>query len=84
MNMFKPSSNFLTDCSKAMLLLWFLFVSVRRVFLCHTVLFVSCSLVVTYWETSNFLSLLYVIVSSILSLSHMVSCVGVVLDCIDS
>ena len=34
--MFKPSSNFLTDCSKAVLLLWIPFVI--SVGLCHTVL----------------------------------------------
>ena len=29
-------------------------------FVCHTVLFVPCSLVVTCWETADFLALLYV------------------------
>ena len=43
----KPSSNCLTDRSKAALLLCFFLVCFC---LCHTVLSVSCSLVGTCWE----------------------------------
>ena len=54
----KPSSNFLTDRSKTVLLLWIFFVIC--VCLCHTVMSVSCSLVVTCWERADLLTLLYV------------------------
>ena len=46
-NMFKPSSNILTDSSKAVLHL--LIFVVICVFLSHTLLSVSCSLVFTCW-----------------------------------
>ena len=52
-NMFKPSSNFLTDRSEAGLLLWILFVIWFRVCFCYTVLSVTCSLVVTCWERDD-------------------------------
>ena len=42
---------------------------------CHAVLSVHCSLVVTYWERANLLALLYVMFSFVLSLSHVVSVV---------
>ena len=61
--MFKPYSNFFTGCSKAVLLLWISFVIC--VCLCHTVLSVSCSLVVTCWERADLLALLYVIFSCV-------------------
>ena len=54
------TSNVLTDRSKAMLLLWIIFVVCVS---CHTVLFVPCSLVVTFQERADLLALLYVIFS---------------------
>ena len=51
--MFKPCGNILTDHSKAMFLLWILFVIC--VCLCHTVWSVQCSVVqVWYWIVSIF------------------------------
>ena len=49
---------------------------------CHTVSSVPCSVVITCWERADLLTLLYVMFSCVLSLSHMVS--WVVFDCIDS
>ena len=43
------------------------------VFVCHTVLSVPCSLVVTSWKRADFLALLYVMFLVFLSLSHMLS-----------
>ena len=54
--MFKLSSNFLTDCSKAAILLWILFVSCVS---WHTVLSVACNIVVNCWERADLLTLLY-------------------------
>ena len=70
-NMSKPSSNFLTDYSKAVLLLWILFVF--RVCLCHAIFSDPCSLVVTCLKRADPLALLCVIFSCVLSLSDMVS-----------
>ena len=53
---------------------WGLFFSC--VCLCHTVMSVSCSLVVTCWERADLLVLMYVMFSCVLSLSHTVSWVG--------
>ena len=85
-NMFKPSSNFLTDCSKAVLLLWILFLFLFHVCLCHTVWSFPCSLVVTCWERADLLALWYMMFSFVLSLHFPIWCPGsgVVLDCIDS
>ena len=50
-------NNFLTDHSKAVLLLWILFaISVS----CHTVWSVPCSLMVACWERADLLALLNV------------------------
>ena len=65
-NIFKPSSTFLTDRSNAVLLLWILFVICVS---CHTVLYVPCCLVVTYWERADLLYVMFLVFSS---LSHMV------------
>ena len=72
--MFKPSSNFLTDRSKVVILLWILFV------IC-----VSCSSVILSCISlqpcghllgkADLLALLYVMFSCVLLLSHMVSLV---------
>ena len=40
---------------------------------CDAVLSVSCSLVITCWESADLLALLCVVFSCVLSLSHMVS-----------
>ena len=62
--MFKPSSNFLTDRFKAVLLLWILLLFVLLCLcLCHTVLSVSCSIGVACWERADLLALLYVMFS---------------------
>ena len=51
---------------------------------CHAFLSFHCSLVVTCCERADPLALLYVMFIVFLSLSHVVSGSGVVLDCIDS
>ena len=61
-NMFNPSSNFLTDLYDAVLLLWIIF-AICVLFL--TVLTVPCSLVVTCWERTDLLALLYVMFSCV-------------------
>ena len=61
--MFQPSSGFLTERSKAVLLFWRFF---------FFVLSVSGSLVVTCWERAALLVLVYVMFSCVLSLSHKV------------
>ena len=48
---FKSSSGCLTDDSRTVLLLWMLFVIC--VWLSHTAMSVSCSLVVTCWERAD-------------------------------
>ena len=62
-NKFKSSSNVLTERSKAVLLF--------LICLCHIVLSMSCSLVVTHWERADVLALQCVTFSCVLSLSHM-------------
>ena len=55
------------------------------VFVCHTVLSVHCSLVVTCWERADLLALLYVML--FVCFYHFpMWCpeLGVILDCIDS
>ena len=44
--------------------------------LCHVVLSVPCSLVVTCWKRADLFALLYVVFYCVLSLSHMVYWVG--------
>ena len=56
-NMLRSSSNVLADHSKAVLLLWILFVICVSFFVCHIVLSVPCSLVVTCWERADLLVL---------------------------
>ena len=62
------------DSSKAVLLLW-IFFFVICVCLSHTVMSVSCEIVVTCKEMADLLALLYMIFSCVLSLSHTVSLV---------
>ena len=51
-----PSSkNIFTDRSKAVILLWIIFV----IYVCHADLSDQCSLVVTCWEKVNLLDLVY-------------------------
>ena len=57
LNRFKPSSkSIFTDRSKAVLLLWIVFVSYDHVGVCCNVLSVLCSLVVTCWERADLLA----------------------------
>ena len=79
--MFKPSSNFLTDRFKAVLLVWILFVICVS---CLTVLSVPRSLVVTCWKRADLLALVYAMFSCVLSLLIWCSGSGVVFDCMDS
>ena len=72
LNVFKPSSNFFTKYSKAVLLLWIIFVICLLSFhfcLCHTVLSVHCSLVITFKERVDLLALLYVMLSCVFDTS---------------
>ena len=78
--MYKPSSNFLTDIQGGAY-----FVDPFSFFafcLCHTVLSVLCSLVVTCWERVG--SLVYVVYVCFCHISIWFPRSGVVLDCIDS
>ena len=67
--MFKAFSNYLMDLSKAVLLLLIILLFVFRVCLCHTVVSVLCSLVVSCWP----LGFLACDIFLCLSLSQMVS-----------
>ena len=85
LNIFKPSIDFFTDRSKAVLLLWILFVIyVSRLSLLYCQLFVPCSLVVTCWERADLLALLCDV--SLCFCHFPIWCLGsgVVLDYIDS
>ena len=53
-----PVKVFFTDCSKAVLLLWTILLFMFRV--CLVFLSVHCNLVVTCWERTEFLVVLYV------------------------
>ena len=77
---FFQKSNFIWSVlfSKAVLFFFIFFV----ICLCHTVMSVSCSLMITCCERTDLLALLYVTFSCVLSLSHTV--LAVVLDCINS
>ena len=79
---FKPSSIFLTDRSKVVFLFVYLFVIC--VCLCHTVMSVSCSLLVTCWKRADLLALLYVIYLCFCHILFQCPGSGVVFDCIDS
>ena len=81
--MYQPFSNFLTDRSKVVIfcISFLLFVFV---YVCYTVLFVPCSLMVTCCDRADPLAFLFVMLSCVLSLSHMCSGLGVVLVCVDS
>ena len=68
-NMFKPSSNFLTDCSKAVLLLWILFVICVLSLSYCLVCFSPAGKRPTSWLSCMYFFLVF------LSLSHMVSLV---------
>ena len=73
LNMFMPSSDFFTDCSEGMLLLWILLLFMFHVCHYYTVLSVPTILVITCWESDDLLSLLCMMFPCVLSLSHMVS-----------
>ena len=72
-DMFKPPRGFLLTVPRRCFFFMF------HVCLYYIILSVPCSLVITCWEMSGLLCFVV-----FLSLSHMVSLVGVVLDCIDS
>ena len=84
--MFKPSSNFLTELTvpRRCFFLWILFLFVFRVCLCHTVLSVSCSLVVTCCKSADILVLLCVMIIFVFVTFTWCAGSGMVLDCIDS
>ena len=84
-NMVKHSSNFLTDRSKALLLLWNLFVIFSSCLSLSYCLF--CSLLLyghLMGKMAALLALFYVMLSSVLSHFHICLESGVALDCIDS
>ena len=58
-------SNFLTDRSKAVLLLYTFLLFVFRVCLCHSVLSIPCSLKITRWERADLLALLCMMFSCV-------------------
>ena len=62
---------FFTDRSKAVLLLWTIFVFMFPV--CDAFLFVHCSLVFTCWERAGLLAILCLMFYCVLSLSSVVS-----------
>ena len=70
--MFKPSSNFLNDRSKAVIFCGNILLFVFCVCL-SSVWSVPCSLVVTYWEMAELLAVLYVMFFVFFTLFHMVS-----------
>ena len=64
-NTMKPSTNFLIDCSKKVLVLWILFVICVSCLSCHIVLSVLCNLVVTCLEKTDLLTHMCVLVSCV-------------------
>ena len=73
LNVLKPSVNLFTGRFKAVLLLWIL---VLLLSFFYTVLSVPSSHLINCWERADFFSLLCVMFSCVLSLSHMVSMRG--------
>ena len=63
LNMFKPSSNFFTDCLLALLLLWIIFVICVHFCLYYAVLSIPCSLGITCLERADLKALLYMMFS---------------------
>ena len=82
-NTLKPSSkNSFTYCSKAVLLLWIIFV---KFCVSNPFLSVGCSIMVTCWEMAVLLARLYVKFSCVIvTFQRWCPGSGVVLDCIDS
>ena len=79
----KASSNFLTDRSKTVLLLWIFLVIC--VCLCHNAMSVSCRLEVICGERADLLALLYVMFSCFFFfVTFPCGVPGAVVDCIDS
>ena len=66
LNMLKPFSNFISDQSKAVLLLWIIFVIYFHVFF----FIVPCNLAITCLERADLLALLCMMFSCVLALSH--------------
>ena len=73
-----PVKVFFTDRSKVVLLLWTILLFIFRV--CLVFLSVHCNLVVTCWERTDLLALLFVMFYRVMWCPGS----GVVLDCIDS
>ena len=83
--MFKPSSDCLTNRSKAVLLLWIPLLFMFHVCFCYVIVSVPCSLVITCCELAVLLALLCVVFScAFVPFPICCSRSGVVLDCIDS
>ena len=74
-HVFKPSSNFITHCSKWMLLFGYFLLFMFHVYLCYAVLSVPCSIVITCWERADLLALLCVMFSCVfVTFSYGVPC----------
>ena len=71
---FKPSSDFVADCSKAVLLLSIIFVIMFHVYLCFAALSVPYSLMVTCLERADLLALLCGGFSSLFNMVFHVRC----------
>ena len=65
LNMFKPSSDFFADHSKAVLLLRILFCYLCVMFVFVMLSSANCSLVITCWERVDLLALLCVVLSCV-------------------
>ena len=71
---------FFSDRSKAVLLLWIIFVFIFHDCLCYAVISVLCSIVITCWEKADLLALSCAVFSCV----FVTFLSGVVRDCIDS
>ena len=72
MRLIKPSSEYFTDRSKAVLLLWIVFVSYASCGMRCAVVSVPCNLVVTCWERADLLAVECVVFSSVFHISKCV------------
>ena len=72
---FKPSSAFITDRYKAVVLLWIFLMFLFQVCPFYTVLFVPCILVNTCWEKADLLALLRVMLPCVFVTFPLVSLV---------
>ena len=79
-----PPIRYFTDRSKAVVLLWIIYVFFCLVFAMHLYASVYMCLVVTCWERADLLAFVFWCLAVSLLLSHWYPGSGVVLDCIDS